>query len=227
MPLRGHPSESCWLRRATHLDHRAGAGGQARSVQPALLWGITSARCCQTSAVPTGSGGALSARPCLPGEPRSPEPEYLYPGSTGAGRFPRRLRSGGCGEEVFVDADLELNQVEASIQLLSVRVDALLVPAQQVQPLSLVAIACPDQFGVTANVRQWHAGAPEDGAQREPVDVVFGVQAPTAGRSAHRLGQNPLPLVEAERVHAKAGARRNLPDAQLFRLVSHAAILST
>src|SRR5262249_42019199 len=92
------------------------------------------------------------SRPCPPGEPRSPEPEYPYPGSTGAARFPRRLRSGGRGEEIFVYADLELNQVEASIQLLSVRVDALLVPAPQVQPLRLVALACPDQFRVAAVV---------------------------------------------------------------------------
>ena len=97
------------------------------------------------------------------------------------------------------------------------------MPAQQGQAFRLVAVARADQFRVPPDVPQRHSRAAQDRAQRQPVHVILCVHAAAARRAANGAEEDAFPLVEAERVHAQAGALGDLPDAQLARLDCHAA----
>jgi hypothetical protein len=116
-------------------------------------------------------------------------------------------------DQVFVDADLVVDDVQAAGQVAQLAGDMPLVPAQQLQTLSLGAVTAANNLSVLADSSQRHASLAEQNAQLQPVDVLLGIHA-AAADPLDLLTEQASPFVKTQRVHAHPGTRGDLPDAQ-------------
>jgi hypothetical protein len=117
-------------------------------------------------------------------------------------------------EEVLVHANLVCDQVEAVAEPVDLGDQPVLMLAENGEAVRLGAGSAPDQGGVPADLGERHPGGAEPDAVGQPLHVVLGVDATAVGRAHYRGDQDAFAFVEAQRVHAEPGARRNLPDAQ-------------
>src|SRR4051794_26731497 len=130
----------------------------------------------------------------------------------GVERFSAPL--GALGEVVLVDADLVVDQVEALGETRDLGGHLGAVRTHDGEAFVLVAAAFPDEFGVPPDHRNGHPGGTQHDADGEPVDVVLAVEATAARGALDRVGEDPLTLVETQRVHAQPGALGHLADGQ-------------
>lgn len=79
--------------------------------------------------------------------------------------------------DVFVDADLVGDEVEALGEPADLVGRTLLVLAERGQALRFIPGALADEVGLLADRGQGHAGGAQDDAGRQPVDIVLGVDA--------------------------------------------------
>jgi hypothetical protein len=147
---------------------------------------------------------------------------------SGAGLLGRRLiapstpAGGPPLENVVVDPDLVLDPSGALPQFLNLGEEALLVPTEKRNALCFVASPAFDETDVVADRRQRHSGCTQAPADRQPLNVIFGIHAVTIQLSLYGVGQDAFAFVEAQRVHAHARAVGDLADGQARHALSHA-----
>jgi hypothetical protein len=104
-------------------------------------------------------------------------------------------------EDVLVDADLMANEFQAAVEVLALVQYARFVLEEEFEPLGLGACARAHERGIAAHVAQRHARSAQDEADRQPIDVVLGVD-PAAAEALERPGEQAFAPVEAQGMDA-------------------------
>jgi len=118
------------------------------------------------------------------------------------------------GEALLVHADLPSDEVEALVEVADLRGHAFPVLTQEGEPFLLVAASLPNELGIAADPGERHAGGAEAGAELQPLDVLLAVDPVPVEPASHRIGEEALAFVEAQRVHAHSRAFGDVSDAQ-------------
>jgi hypothetical protein len=126
------------------------------------------------------------------------------------------VRAVAVGELSLVDPDLAADDPVAFLEFGELVLDAFLLIAEQFEALRFVPGSFAHKLSHAADLREWHPGRAELGADPQPVDIVRGVAAVAARVARDLLGdKQAFALVEPQRVDAETGLLRDLADTQL------------